>query len=496
MTRLRWQLEGAIQVLLAGLVVWTSLAVGNIRPLNLPVGRAVRWAVLAELCAVAVLYALLRRQRPRVTWTAVLAASFCALALLSTAWSPDPSLTFGRAVTLAVLFVAAGALALGTAGRPVEVGQILLGVLAGAVIVAIAGLLVLVVDSDRALVPATLSQPALYKGLGSNPNTMALLFAITLPLTVWALLEAQSRLGRGIAAAAFVVFDLSVAFSGSRGAAVAAFAGLVVLGLVSVRPAGLRLRLVGAAAALLLVNVVLMELPPAADRNPVLNPEFGVTPQINERDAQFILPLENEIGFPGFGATKQTQGVFGTSGRAEAWRMAIGQAAERPVVGYGFGTEERVFVDRLYSFLADRPENSFVGTALQLGVVGLVLLVALLAVGLVAGLRGLARLGGSHRRVAGACAAVVVSGLVLAVTQSYLTSVGSPPTLPFWLALFLLAALAPAAGVVPAFQERNRHEREVEAANGHGEAGLDVVGGDHDRVGEQEEDDAARRAPA
>ena len=81
---------------------------------------------------------------------------------------------------------------------------------------------------------------------------------------------------------------------------------------------------------------------------------------------------------------------------------------------------------------------------------GLALLLALLAVGLVAGLRGLARLGGSDRRVAGACAAVVVSGLVLAVTQSYLTSVGSPPTLPFWLALFLLAALAPAARRVPA----------------------------------------------
>jgi hypothetical protein len=36
----------------------------------------------------------------------------------------------------------------------------------------------------------------------------------------------------------------------------------------------------------------------------------------------------------------------------------------------------------------------------------------------------------------------VVAGIVLAVPQSYLTSVGSPPTAAFWVAFFLLGALA------------------------------------------------------
>ena len=46
-----------------------------------------------------------------------------------------------------------------------------------------------------------------------------------------------------------------------------------------------------------------------------------------------------------------------------------------------------------------------------------------------------------RREYAAACAGVVVAGLVLAVPQSYLTSVGSPPTAAFWIAFFLLAAL-------------------------------------------------------
>ena len=43
--------------------------------------------------------------------------------------------------------------------------------------------------------------------------------------------------------------------------------------------------------------------------------------------------------------------------------------------------------------------------------------------------------------MAAACAGVFAGGVVLAVTQSFLTSVGSPATAPFWLCAFLLAAL-------------------------------------------------------
>lgn len=381
-----------------------------------------------------------------------------------------------------MLFVTVGALAYGAARRSEAVGQLLLGILAGAGILAVGGLVTLALDSDRALVPATTGTPTLYNGLGSNPNAIALLFAISLPLVVWAFVEAESAVGKGVAAALFLLLDGSLVASGARGALLGAFAGVIAFVLV-LRLSGRRRRaLVAAAIALFAVSVVAWELAPTAERNPVLNPEFGSEVPINERDAQFIRPLQNEIAL-GHLAQRFEEGMLGTNGRSQAWVGALRQAWERPLLGYGFGTEEQVFVDRYYPFVGGRPENSYVGTVLQLGLTGFVLLAGLLAAVLVTGLRALGRLAGHDRRTAAICLALVVCGLVLALTQSYLTSVGSTPTFPFWLAAFVLVAARPVHQLAHGAERRVRDEREQEPSKRDREAGLDVVRADRERVG-------------
>ena len=75
--------------------------------------------------------------------------------------------------------------------------------------------------------------------------------------------------------------------------------------------------------------------------------------------------------------TRRERTLTGSSGRTEAWRGALGLAADRPLVGYGFGTEDRTFVDRYVFFNSNVPENSYIGILLQLGLVGLLLLLAL-----------------------------------------------------------------------------------------------------------------------
>src|SRR5688500_850232 len=112
MSRLRVQLEGGAQFLLAQLVIWIGLAVGNIYPLNLPVGRIVRWAVLAELGVFALAYAVTARGRLRVGLSVAAVCVFLALAFLSVGWSPDPGLTFGRAASFAAVVAIGLALAL------------------------------------------------------------------------------------------------------------------------------------------------------------------------------------------------------------------------------------------------------------------------------------------------------------------------------------------------------------------------------------------------
>jgi O-antigen ligase len=426
------------------LVVWAALAVSHIDEVNIPIGRRVRWAVLAALTAVALAYAATRPDRrlrlDRIVW---LAAAFLALALASASWSAHASLTLGRAVTLLCLFVAGGAIAFGTGGDERAAGRVLFALLIGAAAVAAAGAIDLAIEPDRALVPATTGTPSRYNGIGGNPNMMAMLLAVCLPLALWAVLKARSTLGKAVAVVVFLGFDASLVGSGSRGALLASAVGLVVLGIALPVRRPIRAALAVGAVALLALNLGLTQIPQRAERNPVLNPEFGSAQPLGPRDAQFILPLESEIGFPaeGLEAAGRPRSLFDTSGRPQAWEGALEQAFERPVLGYGFGTEDRVFVDRFYRFNSSAVENSFLGTFLQLGAVGLGLLLTLIAALAARGVHALGRVARPERPVAAACLGVVATGLVLALTQSYLTSVGNPATTPFWLSAFMLAAV-------------------------------------------------------
>jgi O-Antigen ligase len=448
------------------LVVWVALAVSHVDVLNIPVARAVRWGMLGLLVVVSVLYAATARPpwTARLPWAVGLAAfAFCALATLSALWSVSPSLTLGRALTFDALVVSAAALAIGTNGSARAVGQILLALLAGATVVALGGVLALVVGDVRARQLATLGTPVRFNGLGGNPNTMALLLALALPLAGWALLAARSRPGKVAAVLAFLLLDLSIAASGSRGAILASFAGLAALALTIPATHRQRLAALLGSVALLGVNVGVTRIPDRADRNPVVNTEFGVLARIAEGDAQFILPLESEIGWR-LHTTPRVRGFIESSGRLEAWRAGTRQAADRPGLGYGFGTEERVFVDRFYLFVADRVENSYLATALQLGIVGLVLLLLLLASVAAAGLRAVTSGPADARLVAAACAGVLVTGVALAVAQSFLTSVGSPPAALAWICAFLLAGLGAASAKPRARGEEGLRDEEQQQA--------------------------------
>ena len=99
-----------------------------------------------------------------------------------------------------------------------------------------------------------------------------------------------------------------------------------------------------------------------------------------------------ELGIPLPGASLRRRLVT-SSGRRDAWGGAIRQAAQRPIVGYGFGTEARAFIDRWSGFVGSVPENSYIGLALQLGVVGLVVFALLVSSLLAAGVDALFRHG-------------------------------------------------------------------------------------------------------
>jgi O-antigen ligase len=410
-------MEVALDRLVAAMLAVTVFAFAcgsTIENRVLVYGRPARWYCLFVLLGLSLVYAVTTwprtRGRPLPGPFLVLAGGLVALALLSTSWSVDAWLTLRRAGSFVVLLAIASCLVAATRGRAAAVHRLLGGLLAGAVAVGIAGLVVLAVDYDAAVQPASTQYGARFQGFEQNPDTAALLFAVVTPIAAYLLLSAGTWLARTAAGASLLLFAGSLAASGARGPMIGALVGTLVVVLSVARSSRSRLVLGAATAAVFAACIGISRIPDAKPAPPA----SGGTPTIRRT-------------------------LFTSSGRRAAWAGAIHQAEKRPVAGYGFGTEAAVFVDRYAGFDSDLVENSYIGAALQLGIAGLALLLAVAA----AAFGSLMRLIPARRTlgVEAACAGAAVAGLVVGVTQSYLFSVGNLATATLWICLFLLAGV-------------------------------------------------------
>jgi O-antigen ligase/polysaccharide polymerase Wzy-like membrane protein len=398
-------------------------------------GKTLRWVALFLLLGVAVLWAFERIERPALrALVLVPAVALLALALISSLWSVDWKLSAARAVSVVVLFATAGLLAHAAATRRDGAEHVLIGIAAGAALVALAGLVVLVFDHATAVQAATPDVPARYKGFGESPNMAPLLLAVCLPVVVGLALRAQTWRRRVVFLAIALLLVGSIIPSGSRGALAAGFVGVLVV--VALAPLQLRSRLLilGATVAVFVASVALAYVPKSLGPAPP-SAHAPSAPTKPPRYANF------DIGYPldiddqaAVGTAQQPvrRTFFGLSGRGIAWRGAVDQANERPVAGYGFGTERRVFVDRYTDFASGLVENSYVGMYLQLGAVGLLIFCGLLLVIVVSGLLARARW-----EVAVALGAVVV-GIAIAFVQSFAYSAGDIAALTFWTCGFIV----------------------------------------------------------
>jgi hypothetical protein len=152
------------------------------------------------------------------------------------------------------------------------------------------------------------------------------------------------------------------------------------------------------------------------------------------------LSMDNEVDRPDGTGVVKTPGRFLTSsGRVQAWLGAIRQADQRPLLGYGFGTEDHVFIDRYYVFQGARSENTWIGTYLQLGAAGVILL-AVVLLGVARAARRALRLSSPRTRLRfGALAGVFAAGCVEMFVQSYALSAGDIAMLSFWMCAGALA---------------------------------------------------------
>ncbi|MDX6515570.1 MAG: hypothetical protein QOH73_1236 [Gaiellaceae bacterium] len=392
-----------------------------------------RWAALFALC-VASLW-VVRRQWRLLLRVGCPLLPFVGLMILSTAWSVEPPVTLGRGLALAAVFVAAAALAVAIELRIVPAAHVGAALVVAMATVALGGLLLLAVSHNSAMHPGT----GRLNGLGGDSNTVASLFALGMPLALALAFRARQR-ARWIASAAALLLGGSIVAARSRGALVAAAAGCGVAVALCL-PGRRALRGLGAVALGTTVCAAAMTQPVGTVESPSAHAPRTADikrtgPHHAYINAELSLRLEDDIGasVPGEPLADPHRSFLNSSGRVEAWVGALEQASDRPVVGYGFGTEAQVFVDRYLAFQGAYVEDAYIGLVLQLGITGLACLAfAFLVLGrrIAAGFR-LARDG--NGLVGAGFAGAAVGGLVLALSQSFLVSAGNVASLTFWLA--------------------------------------------------------------
>ncbi len=417
------------------------------------VGKPARWVLLVALGAAALLRALAFRSEWRLRpWVAAALGTYCGLTIVSVGWSIHPHLSLVRAgsVSFAVLVAATlgGCAALST----VTARRLLDAILAAVAAVALAGFVLWLVDPSAAVQPGTIEYPSRFQGFEQNPNTGPMLLAVGMPLAFGRALSATSRRSRAVFSALLLAFVAELAASGSRGALVGGFLALLAVALLT--PAARRAR-VGASlavVALLAVTAWTMTIPqalPATARTQAPAPALSFP-----LDAEKVIPLSGEIGGPWWTHSTAVahRTLFSSSARFQAWRSAIVEGLDRPIAGYGFGTGESAFVNRFFGYHSDLPENSYIGLFLQLGLVGLAVLLAVLALCLVPGVRGCIRGGSDQReRRLPATLGAAAAGLLIGVSQSYFHAAGSIAFLSVWVVLLLssVAGIQPRKALTP-----------------------------------------------
>jgi hypothetical protein len=434
-------------VVLAATIFLFVLGSGSVERLR-HLGSTGRWAGLFVLWFIAVALAIRagRHRLPALPVFFVIAAALPVLGLASSAWSVDPRLTAERAVSLGIVVTAGAALAYASYFDKAVLRAVVVGIVTGASLAALGGALYAMVSLSDAVQSAGPGVPWRLKGLGENPNTFCMLAAVALPLATGLFFRLESRMAQALVGVGWLALYGSIVLSGSRGAFAAGFAGLFVVGITL--GADMRARFAGAGASVLAAVVGLglgVTIPHGLPVQVTAPPPPAVSTGTLPGQAAVYDPgrlqdeLDREAVAPSF------RKILSSSGRVVAWRGAIHQARARPLLGFGFGTEHAVFIDRFFFFDGGVPENAWVGIALQLGVAGVAVLLAFwIAVGAAA--RRVAR---NSDPVLMGLVGAAAAGFLLMVGQSYIYSVGNVATVSVWLCAMLLVA-----ATVPRYAER------------------------------------------
>jgi hypothetical protein len=133
--------------------------------------------------------------------------------------------------------------------------------------------------------------------------------------------------------------------------------------------------------------------------------------------------------------------ITSLSSRTVKWRMGLEYFLERPLQGFGFGTEDQIFayhgVDEMsYNRTGSYIHSSYLGLVLQVGLVGALLFYVPLGILLLKEIQ--VSFIGQHDHLRTSLLAVALTCMVSAIASSDLYAMGNVKAFPFWISIMLL----------------------------------------------------------
>jgi O-antigen ligase len=379
-----------------------------------------RWLPPLALSFFVFAFASVEHRLPRQPLAAdVVFLAWIVLAILSSVYSVTPAVTFGRGVSLLLGYLAVY-WAIWRFTDQASEARVLDLILVATAFVYGAGIVLLVA------VPGGVFLAGRFRGLLQNPNAVGLLTAILFPLVLYRMLI--KRGWREYALCASMLFSLVMTASRSSLLAVCLTSALM---LAKARSRWLLLP-IGSVVVIGLAFAGMVPLP-------------------------FDLAKYARLNHLATG-----------SGRLELWPILIEYIRHRPFFGYGFGTEDYLLeaINRstiFTEFSGGYAHNSYLGLTVQLGLVGSVTFFLPLFLLLLHGLLDMGRERGLQRHHA--FTMTILAGLVLAIAESWIYSLGNAMAFPFWIVVMLQLRHWAVAGSAVAEEAPDPKESPASSAN-------------------------------
>lgn len=352
-----------------------------------------RWVLFILFCFHVFGDIFLGRTVRRIKLFDCLALVFISYAFMSIAYSPYPYLTLERSTTILLLYISVFWIIWKYAYQqgPEKVVSLILGVMW---IIFIASYAAIFIGPFRPFLNGR------FMGVFANPNGMGVVSALILPLSLWKFLET----GKKSALFLFLLISLSLLFCGARGSLNAT---LFALGyLIYARSKRKNPFALFATLSCVLIFIWIIETSAK---------EFFKT----------YIRLES---IPILG------------GRLEAWQAGVNLIMDKPLFGYGFGVEDKLFGLKKIMFRRHAGayvHNSFLGMLLQLGLLGFIMFFVPLFILLFKEL--FSRNENQEVPILRyALRSSLIAGLVCCVSESWIYSVGNTQVFPFWIMVMLL----------------------------------------------------------